>query len=78
MWSDNETVSYGDIRISLRQIRELICTELEEAEKSFRRYLYFELDGVPECDMSDYAENWKDDRLALSFFTYGRNTELFE
>jgi hypothetical protein len=46
-WSDKQTISYGDIRISLQQVRELLYHKLRAAQKVFREALCFILEYAP-------------------------------
>lgn len=77
-WPDEQTVSYGDIRISLQQIRDLLYHELRAAQMVFKKDLCFGLGDAPQYDLVDVMENWQADRPGASFLTNSQNSLLFE
>lgn len=77
-WPDEQTVSYGDVRITMGQIRKLLQHELDAAQAVFDRDLCFGLEGAPQYDLGDVIENWQADQPGASFLTNSQNTRLFD
>ena len=77
-WPDEQTVSYGDIRISMPQVRTLLRHELDAAKKMFQEDLCFGLEGIPQYDLFDLIENWQADQPGASFLSNSQNLILLE